>query len=222
MKTLQLGPFLLNTDLIMLILSVLFGYIGLSIRLNGYQTVQTFVKDKFSNALLLWLVIWKFSIIVFDPIPVIKAPLSLIYFNGGEDGMWLAGALSGIYLWSNLRKNLLSVAAMIEFAAITFFCGFSSYQLLMLIGDIHGWQFHVSSAVISMILAGAIFKQKKRDNLSFNLQILLWFSLAQIFSSFLNENRTTVVSGFSETQLIFAMLSLIFLGLISVVDKRRR
>lgn len=121
MKTLQLGPFLLNTDLIMLILSVLFGYIGLSIRLNGYQTVQTFVKDKFSNALLLWLVIWKFSIIVFDPIPVIKAPLSLIYFNGGEDGMWLAGALSGIYLWSNLRKNLLSVAAMIEFAAITFF-----------------------------------------------------------------------------------------------------
>ncbi|MFK2825483.1 hypothetical protein QYG89_07250 [Bacillus sp. B190/17] len=56
--------------------------------------VLWFKKDKlflhfYENAVLIFIVIWKLSIVLFSFSLVKQAPLSLLYFNGGWKGIWL-------------------------------------------------------------------------------------------------------------------------------------
>ncbi|MGM7634521.1 hypothetical protein [Bacillus sp. Hm123] len=54
--------------------------------------------DVYGNTVLLFILVWKFSIALFSFSLVIEAPMSLLYFNGGDRGFWLAVIVAFIYI----------------------------------------------------------------------------------------------------------------------------
>ncbi|MCY9657164.1 hypothetical protein P5G65_31525 [Paenibacillus chondroitinus] len=225
MNPLQLGPFMLKTEVLTFGLSVLAGYIGLRLRLNRSDTDhsdQAKVKDKLVNGFLMWLIIWKLSLVLFDPVSVTMSPQALLYFDGGEKGLWLGGIASGLYVGYSIMKSRISVAAWVDYVSISWFCGSAAYHLLMLLNGFHEGIYHLASSFITILLAGMLFKRQKRGELPYLLQILLWFCIGQILSLFLNEGRTILIMGFSMSQLLYLVFSCMLLALAHKTEHKRK
>jgi hypothetical protein len=63
----------------------------------------------FGNSVFWFIVTWKFSVILFDFTGVLDQPLSVLYFNGGWKGFWLAVAVSLVYIYfKGDKKHLIS------------------------------------------------------------------------------------------------------------------
>ncbi|WP_143331883.1 hypothetical protein [Domibacillus antri] len=56
-------------------------------------------SEQISNAAFLFVIVWKGSILLFQFPLVIKAPMSLLYFNGGIYGFWLGLAAAFFYAY---------------------------------------------------------------------------------------------------------------------------
>ena len=82
------------------------------------------------DSIFYFVLVWKLSVIVTDFENVIKAPLSIIYFNGGMIGFYLGLLAVGVTLLVELKKNNLH-----KLDRMALFIGFitiqSAYQLLM-------------------------------------------------------------------------------------------
>ncbi|OAH54651.1 MULTISPECIES: hypothetical protein [Bacillaceae] len=55
--------------------------------------------DRFGNTAFLFVIVWKFSIILFQFPLVLQAPISILYFNGGTYGFWLGLAVALLYAY---------------------------------------------------------------------------------------------------------------------------
>lgn len=72
-------------------------------------------SEHISNAFFLFIAVWKVSVLLFQWKLVIKAPLSLLYFNGGTKGFVLGIAAALAYMWLKkmpTHKSLLVWAVM--------------------------------------------------------------------------------------------------------------
>jgi peroxiredoxin len=98
------GPLMLNFGLVTFIISSVIAYLVMGYRLRTMNTDAKTI-DKFLTALILSFFIWKFSLLLFDPITVIDYPMSLLYFNGGDKGLWLGIIVSLLYVWQRFRKE---------------------------------------------------------------------------------------------------------------------
>lgn len=63
-----------------------------------WLTKKQALLDVYGNAVLLFILVWKLSVLVFSFELIVQAPLSLLYFNGGKPGFWLAIAVVFLYL----------------------------------------------------------------------------------------------------------------------------
>ncbi|WP_313892522.1 hypothetical protein [Psychrobacillus sp.] len=63
------------------------------------------VEDWFSDSAIMFIVVWKLSVILTDFKMVVEFPLSILYFNGGKIGVFLGlfAALTKLYV--SLRKR---------------------------------------------------------------------------------------------------------------------
>jgi hypothetical protein len=81
----------------------------LAILITGIIMWRKFGKeteDWYSDAAILFLLVWKLSVVITDFQMIVESPLSILYFNGGKEGMFigLIVALSRL-LWRFKRKN---------------------------------------------------------------------------------------------------------------------
>jgi hypothetical protein len=67
--------------------------------------------DKFSNAAFLFVIVWKFSIILFQFPLVLQAPMSILYFNGGTYGFWLGLAAALLYTYMKKMPSFKTAGA---------------------------------------------------------------------------------------------------------------
>ena len=80
----------------------------LILKLHKKPAFSPIVFDSISNGLLVGVVVLKLSLFLIEPGLIIKHPLSLLYFTGGDLGYWLAIACaSGYYFWETKRKRVL-------------------------------------------------------------------------------------------------------------------
>lgn len=123
-------------------------------------------ENLYSDAILLFIVVWKLSIIVTDFEMVVDSPLSILYFNGGSTGIYLGLAAALIRGAFALRKNGFSVkeSEMALFSIVLIQC---IYQIMMIfLNDGTSWQgmltFLIFSvmvfAVFSFISKGALWR----------------------------------------------------------------
>ncbi len=81
----------------------------LAILITGIIMWRKFGKeteDWYSDAAILFLLVWKLSVVITDFQMIVESPLSILYFNGGKEGIFigLIVALSRL-LWRFKRKN---------------------------------------------------------------------------------------------------------------------
>ena len=130
METWTWGPFILQKSMLVVIAAVAAGYVLSRLRLKGSSIGRTFGAIV-SNALLMWVVSWKLSILVFDPGSVLSNPMSLLYFSGGDKGVWLATLLSGIYVWLSAKKAKLNAAIYTDSVLVSVIGGYAVYAALI-------------------------------------------------------------------------------------------
>ncbi|HIW32966.1 MAG TPA: TlpA family protein disulfide reductase [Candidatus Paenibacillus intestinavium] len=97
MPNLQLGPLVLNMDLLVYLIAGIAGVLAIRLRSRGNVDKELLLSYAW-NSLFLWIIIWKGSLLLFDPMSVIRYPQSLLFFDGGTKGFWLATFVAISYM----------------------------------------------------------------------------------------------------------------------------
>lgn len=80
------------------------------------------------NALLVWVIVWKLSLLVTDFKGVLENPMSLLYFNGGQRGGWLAWGFAAAYAGIAAERRQINRTLYIDSLALVLFGGYALYQ----------------------------------------------------------------------------------------------
>ncbi|MVO98776.1 hypothetical protein [Paenibacillus lutrae] len=204
MQTMKIGPFLLNMQIV---LYLLFGIAALlAVRLYLKKDPDRgAVFSSLENAFLIWILVWKGSVLVFDPLSVIRYPMSLLYFTAGEKGIWLAWAAAGGYMWARIARRKHSFQAAAPAMAAGLLAGWTVYSVLQ------AWlqPEQLLPYVLQAALAGALLLSLVGGRLSpVNKSLLsrgLWLSLGQTAILFTVTVREPVLLSFSKEQLLLLL-----------------
>ena len=130
MELWTIGPLVIQEQLLLIAAAVAAGYAAMRVRLHKARTeTKDQMKARFFEALLLWLVVWKLSILVFQMQSVIDTPWSLLYLSGGSQGAWLAGFAVLAYVWIRDQKTP-SFPINIDSWLVSILVGYLSYRFL--------------------------------------------------------------------------------------------
>jgi hypothetical protein len=140
-------------------------------------------EDWYSDAAILFLLVWKLSVVITDFQMIVESPLSILYFNGGKEGIFigLIVALSRL-LWRFKRKNWPKyelVAMLFSMVMIQ-----SLYQLFMvLLNEAALWQKIIT--VILFIGLSTLTWLKISVSRIWQIQLTILFLFIHIFVALL-------------------------------------
>lgn len=206
MSVIQLGPFLLKTGILLFIISAMFGYGMVKFRLNRIEETEE-IGYKYANALIIGVLVWKGTFILFDPIAVFHQPSSLLYFDGGDKGILLGVITAALYLGyliqSKEKKWLLNV----DLIGIGLLAACGAFHLLQSFIAETNTIYHLVLAIWSLGLLGW-YEVSSRKTISLNriLNGFMLFSIGHTAALFLSQERTFWVASFSLGQVIWLVL----------------
>lgn len=87
-------------------------------------------SDVTGKAMLLYLIIYKFSPALFSPKSILIDPRAILFFSGDIKSVLLAAAVTGVYLWFLLRDRKINGSALIEVLTLHALLVFAGYNLL--------------------------------------------------------------------------------------------
>lgn len=211
-SNLQLGPFVLRLQWMVIILSVLVGYLVVRYRLKRVTDLEDRAKERIietiEKSIVIALMTWKFSLLLFDPLRVVTNPLSILYYSGGELGIWLAIIVLLIYFYYHSKKGHISVGVYGDLIAVGFLAGLGAYSLFALLGNQLRVGVYGSQILLAMLLYLLFLRESKQTaKLSDLNQALIWFSLGQVFILFLSPLKQYFWWGFSKVQFYFLILA---------------
>ncbi|MCP3740396.1 hypothetical protein [Rossellomorea sp. BNER] len=96
-----IGSFTFANTWLAFIIAVILTLITVRVRYGQYAI------NWYSNSAFIFIMVWKFSIILFDIKNIFSHPYSIIYFNGGIKGVWLGviGVLLYTYLYYKRKED---------------------------------------------------------------------------------------------------------------------
>ncbi|MGY4758496.1 redoxin domain-containing protein [Paenibacillus caseinilyticus] len=106
----------------------------LRLRLRG-SGIGRPMGEAVQTALLLWVLVWKLSILLWEPKSILDDPVSLLYFNGGQKGVWLASIVSGLYILYAAERRQLDRILYSDSLLLALLGGYAAYAALMLLMD---------------------------------------------------------------------------------------
>lgn len=130
MDTWVWGPFIIQKSMLFVIAAVAAGFGIGRLRLKG-TAMGTAFSTIGLNAVVIWIISWKLSLLLFEPRSVLKNPLSLLYYNGGIQGIWLAVLLSGLYVWYTVLKERMDIALYTDSMLVSIMGGYAVYGAVM-------------------------------------------------------------------------------------------
>ncbi|MEK4357771.1 hypothetical protein NYE48_11985 [Paenibacillus sp. FSL M7-1455] len=216
MQVVMIGPFMLKFSLLMLAASAVLGYLApflLARRVD--PAVRKPVMDDLTTALLIGILVWKFSFIVFDIQSVIRSPLSLLYYTGGTEGMALAAAVAFLIPAYKCLKYRRPWAVYANTALAWLAAGDGIWNLLRVFSGRGGAVDIVSGAVAALIVAYQ-FRQRERLFSGYHFIVsVLWLAIGMFAASLLGAARDEAFwLGFTGWQ-----LSLMFIMVLSLAVK---
>lgn len=208
-STLQIGPMVFQIQGLVILFATLIGYNIINYRLKRFEDIEgsdkNHVLETIEVAAIIAIALWKFSLILFDPVRVFNTPSSLLYFSGGARGIGLAVIAVLGYLYYRSKKKGISIWIYADLLAAGFLVGLGVYSLLALFGNLNRVWVFGSEVIITLLLYLQYFRKGKGTFENLN-QALLWFSLGQVFLSFLNPLKQNLWWGFSKLQVVFLIL----------------
>lgn len=95
MSNLQLGSLVLNAELLAALAAGIMGWLAVRVKLRKRSDRDLSAAW---NAIMIWIAVWKGSLLLTDAAGVMRQPLSLLYYDGGLLGFWLACVATAGYL----------------------------------------------------------------------------------------------------------------------------
>lgn len=215
MNNIQVGSLVLNGQLIFYFC---FGTVGWLMLLyqNRNQRVKKEVVSALTNAFWLWLSIWKVSYLIFHPVEVIQRPFSLLYYDGGERGVWLATLAAVVYIWKATSKQKIKLMAWVYGLIIYMLTGYvASRILLLLIGTELIW-FHLTSIVLTIVTL-ILLQATGVSNITAARKFVyvVWFCIGHIVLWFFISERQLWFLSFNKQQVFY----LIAAAGLTVIDR---
>ncbi|MBS4208361.1 hypothetical protein [Bacillus sp. FJAT-50079] len=129
--------------------------------------------DYYSNAILLFILTWKLSVIIFQWSFVVANPMTIIYFDGGIKGYWLGIIVACTYLFVTIRRQM-------DWATIfqAFLLTMVIYELTIKIVE----EISITMKLIFLLVNGsfAIATMLKGREDSWRSQLIILFPIMQI------------------------------------------
>ncbi|WP_149847171.1 hypothetical protein [Paenibacillus sp. 37] len=205
MQFITIGPFNISLEMLIVSASVLAGYLVLKWRLHVLRNVEgTSIDHLMTNILIAGLFIWKFSPLILDFQLVIHDPLSLIYFNGGTNGLWIAALYGCIVLMIHTWRKKLSFF-MFPDLLLTFYLASSALYGLLYSILLQGGVRSLALGLLGLVMGITQFKFSNKRMLSFLglVVTVLWYSVGRAVIAFVDGNNEFVVHGIAAEQLFF-------------------
>ncbi|KKC47798.1 hypothetical protein CA600_05270 [Paenibacillus sp. VTT E-133280] len=221
MQNIQIGSFVLNGQLILYLSYGAGGWLMLQYRLRGSLERRIYLSDA-ANAFWLWLLVWKGSFLIFYPIDVITQPMSLLYFDGGERGRWIASLVTASYIWYRTSKQNLSVKMWIDMGIWFTLSGWLVYHLLLLITGEESSLYHTANAGMTVLLLISLLVSQKGSDSGSGLNHAVWFSIGNVLLSFLVADRPVWLLSFSKQQIIFLLAAACLTGWSWLDEKQQK
>lgn len=200
--TIQIGSFVLNGQILLLIA---FGWFGWA-AVRGYVVKKLLAEDDFGSiafqGFVIWLLLWKGSLLLLDPVQTIQYPTSLLYFDGGVSGRWIASIITGIYVAYRTWKQNASWKLTIEAATVFLMGGAAAYHAGLIWFESDNWPFHAGYAVLASVTLLSFYIVKPPIPLIHTLQSWQWFSIGLTLLWFLHPERAFLIRSFSTQQMI--------------------
>ncbi|UII54123.1 hypothetical protein LS684_10425 [Cytobacillus spongiae] len=127
MGVFQLGPLSVKYEWILMFLAGWIAYIVMKKVTEKDSSFQNEWVEAFMNSLFIYLLTYKFSIVIFRPDLIIDHPVALLYFTGGTRGSILGMIVIILYLIWKIKKhqwNKAQVVSVIVYGFVTFALSF--------------------------------------------------------------------------------------------------
>ncbi|MGM0835395.1 MAG: hypothetical protein ACQEV7_04510 [Bacillota bacterium] len=107
MDAIQLGPLLLKKSILVLLFSFLLAYLYMAIIFKKHPETLRIMEQHLMSAALWWILVFKFSILLFRPSIIWTNPFGILFFTGGTKGMYLASTVAiFLFYWKAYRSDL--------------------------------------------------------------------------------------------------------------------
>lgn len=127
----NLGPFLIQYKLLMIIISGMVGYLVLDFRFRYIKNPnRKQVTEIFSGAAILLFFVWKFGFALMHPTQVFRDPILVLYTNGTEKTLILGVILAILYLYIKSRKMKIDLMELFDHLLIGILSSLFLYNLL--------------------------------------------------------------------------------------------
>lgn len=145
-------------------------------------------SDIFGSAIIMFILIWKLSILVFQFPFITKNPLSIVYFDGGIKGYYLAIAIVLIYTWFKVQKQAIIKINSAIFLALLMF---NFYEIIIhILLDGLFWVKAITLFVnLSFLLLLFMFGRKE----VWNTQLAILFPTIQILLYSIHDGTITSI-----------------------------
>jgi peroxiredoxin len=153
----QWGPLSLNGPLLLIITFGLGGWLAVWLSERSKPHAEA-VTSTLLSASILWLVVWKGSLIFIDPMGMINHPISLLYFDGGILGRWLASVVSIAYVIFTLLRQKVSKAILVQSLLTYLIAGFAIFQTVALLFGQIRWTSPAFLLAIAIALIYTLFR----------------------------------------------------------------
>lgn len=208
MYTIQIGSFVLNGQIILLMVFGWFGWIAMQRYIRKLSAEENYGTIAL-NAFIIWFLVWKGSPLLLDPLQTIKHPASLLYFDGGVLGQWIASMVSGLYVAYRTWKERLSWKFTAEIASCYLLGGMAFYHLGLIWFESDNWLFHAGYAVLSLVALYSLFVLKQPAPLKRIVQRWQWFSIGLVFIWYLYPEKELLILSFSSHQVFSLTMGII-------------
>lgn len=205
------GPLIIKYNWIAIAFSALACYAAMKYWLKGKGDVSKPVLEDITNVFLWAFMIWKFSVIIFNPVAVLNNPYYILYFTGGERGILLAAIVVLIFLFVQCNKRKITFwlyAAVLVVGLLSYKLVYSLFQLIFnyLTQSV---LYDLSQIVLAIALLIWMYIRKEGFEKPQEInQLILWFSIGQIFGYFFKSYSTPMFLGLSREQLVFLVVAL--------------
>jgi hypothetical protein len=208
MKLINIGSLHVPLEWIFITISFLLSVLILKIFIRKAGCDDKKILEDIWNGVFIFIGVWKLSLIIFEPKLVIQSPLSLLYFTGGDQGIWLGIVVAVIYIVTKTRKQNLSSSIVIS---ILFFLGISIFAFFHLISIylMEKVLLHLISGISTMMILITFMKTHFPVSFKQISDYLVIFTIFQLLLSYLYQDHSIKQSIFSTSQWIFIVIGVI-------------
>ncbi|SMG52891.1 hypothetical protein SAMN06295960_3413 [Paenibacillus aquistagni] len=221
-EAMYIGPFMIKLGWIAVAIAGLFAYLAIKKRLEGQGGIRHVVIDDLSSAAFYGFMIWKFSFILFHPSTIADNPIAIVYFTGGERGMWLAILFSVYFLYRQSRRRRISFWIYADVVIVGLLVYLSAASLFPIIDRLEWWNPYMVQLSLSFMLLMWVWRKPSGvGHPEDTVHAWLWFCMGQVFYHFFNPYHKTILFGLSMEQWIFLMIAVVCVFLPNMKRKHR-